>query len=432
MDWGWDTKERRQDLPTNDSADENSRYKWFVLGLAGLTATLVVAMPSMAMPVLFPEISEDLGMSLVQIGLIWGTGSLAGLFTGLLGGTLGDRFGARRTLVVSCVLVGIFGSMRGLAIDFVTLGVTVFLAGMMSALVPMNLHKIGSVWFTKRRLGLANGVVAAGMAFGFMTGAMISATVLSPWLGGWRQVMFFYAALAALMAIPWVLTRPAPRKSQPEEDVAETPSIRDNLSHVIRSKNVWLLGFVSLCVGGCIQGVLGYLPLYLREIGWPASLADSALASFHAASLLTVIPFTLLSDRLGSRKRLLVIAVVMVVVGVGTLSFAQGALIWLAVLLAGLVRDGYMAVYFTMVTESKGIGVLFAGTAMGLASTFSRIGGLVAPPVGNSLASFGLSLPFLFWSGMALVGLVCLLYAEEGEGKTSHSPVASSAQVSSQ
>jgi cyanate permease len=264
-----------------------------------------------------------------------------------------------------------------------------------------------------------------------MTGALISATVLSPWLGSWRQVLFFYGALAALMAIPWALTRPAPRRSQLEEDRAETPTIRENLAHVIRNKNVWLLGFVSLCVGGCIQGMLGYLPLYLREIGWPPSLADSALASFHAASLLTVIPFTLLSDRLGSRKRLLVIAVVMVVVGMGTLSFAQGALIWIAVLLAGLVRDGYMAVYFTMVTESKGIGVLFAGTAMGLASTFSRIGGLVAPPVGNSLASISLNLPFLLWASMAFVGLICLLFAQEGEGETSHVPAASNAQLPS-
>jgi MFS family permease len=402
-------------LPTKGGT-ESSNYKWFVLGLAGLTATLVVAMPAMAMPVLFSEMSEDLGLSLVQIGLVWGTGSLAGFFTGLLGGTLGDRFGTRRMLVVSCVLVGIFGALRGFATDFVTLGATVFLAGMVGAMIPMNLHKLGSVWFTKRHLALANGVVAAGMAFGFMTGAMISATVLSPWLGGWRQVMFFYGGLAVVMAIPWALTRPSPRKTQAEAGEEQTLSMRDTLAHVVRIKNVWILGLVTLCVGGGIQGMLGYLPLYLREIGWPASLADAALASFHAASLLTVIPLTLLSDRLGSRKRLLLMAVLMFVTGIGMLSFAQGALIWVAVLMAGLVRDGYMAIYITMVAESKGVGMLFAGTAMGLASTFSRIGGIVAPPVGNSLASINLGLPFLFWAGMALAGFVFLLFAKEGEG----------------
>jgi len=37
-----------------------------------LTHTVAVAMPVMCMPVLFQEISEDLGLSLVQIGSIWG------------------------------------------------------------------------------------------------------------------------------------------------------------------------------------------------------------------------------------------------------------------------------------------------------------------------------------------------------------------------
>lgn len=417
-------------MPTNSATAESSNYKWFVLALAGLTATLVIAMPSMAMPVLFPEMSDELGLSLVQIGVIWGTGSFAGLFTGLLGGTLGDRFGTRHTLVVGCLFVGVFGALRGFATDFVSLGATVFLTGMVSAMIPMNLHKLCSVWFTKRHLALANGVVAAGMALGFMTGALISATFLSPWLGSWRQVMFFYGGLAVAMAIPWALTRPSPRKSQLEVTQEETPSIRDNLAHVVRIRNVWLMGLVGLGVGGCIEGVLGYLPLYLREIGWPPSLADTVLASFHAASLLTVIPFALLSDKLGSRKRLLVIATLMVVTGVGMLTFAQGALIWIAVLLAGLVRDGYMAVYFTMVTESKGVGVLFAGTAMGLALTFYRIGGLLAPPLGNSLASTNLGLPFLFWASMALVGFACLLFAKEGEGEPDYKAITSGAPVS--
>jgi len=56
--------------------------KWLLLILIGSTATLVVAMPSMAISVLFPEIAKDLGLNLVQVGTVWGIGSLAGLLTG--------------------------------------------------------------------------------------------------------------------------------------------------------------------------------------------------------------------------------------------------------------------------------------------------------------------------------------------------------------
>lgn len=44
------------------------------------------------MPVLFKEISDDLGLSVAQIGTIWGLDPLAGVFIGLPGGLLADRF----------------------------------------------------------------------------------------------------------------------------------------------------------------------------------------------------------------------------------------------------------------------------------------------------------------------------------------------------
>jgi MFS family permease len=404
-------------MSSESDTTDGSKYKWFILGLSGLTATLVVAMPAMAMPVLFAEMSEDLGLTIVQIGAIWGMGSFAGIFTALLGGTVGDKFGTKRVLVLGCLLVGVAGALRAFSTDFVTLAVTVFVAGLVGSFVPMNLHKTCGVWFSKKRLGLANGAVATGMAFGFMTGSMISATVLSPLLGGWRQVLFFYGIIGVVMSIPWALTRSAPRERKAVAPAATSVSIRRALAHVRRLKNVWLMGLVMLGVGGCVQGMLGYLSLYLQEIGWPAPRADAALAAFHAASLLSVIPLALLSDRLGSRRRFLAVATVMIATGVGLLSVADGLLVWVAVLMAGIVRDGYMAIFFAMVTELDGVGVLYAGTAMGLTQTLSRVGGLIAPPVGNSLATVELRLPFVFWAAMAIFGLVLLRFVKEGKAQ---------------
>ena len=391
-----------------DSRRSDSNHRWVVLTLAGLTATLVIAMPTMALPVLFHEMSEDLGLSLVQIGAVWGIGSLAGVFAALVGGAIGDRFGTKRTLTIGCLALGVAGASRGFSGDLATLTGTVFLSGLVGAAIPMNLHKACAVWFPRRQLGLANGVIAAGMALGFMIGSMISATVLSPWLGGWRHVLFFYGGVASVMSIPWALTRTAPNKSGLSDSDDAVRSIRRALLHVARLRSVWLLGIAMLGVGGCIQGVLGYLPLYLREIGWPGAQADAALGSFHAISLACVFPLALLSDRLGSRKAFLVVATLMIAAGVGLLSVANGTIVWVAVLMAGAVRDGYMAIFMTTITEIDGVGILYAGTAMGLTLTLSRVGGLIAPPLGNSLADYSLRLPFLLWAAMALVGFAAL------------------------
>jgi cyanate permease len=405
------------DLEKDTPSASRSNHKWFTVTLAGLTATLVVAMPSMAMPVLFSEISETLGLSLVQVGAIWGTGSLAGVFTSLAGGSIGDRFGTKRTLTVSCLAVGLAGALRGLSTGFASLAATVFLTGLVVPIIPVNLHKACSVWFSGRHRGLANGVVAVGMAFGFVVGSMVSATLLSPWLGGWRHVLFFYGAVAMLMSIPWAFAREAPDGAGSPGRIGSPTSIRRALAHVVRLRDVWLLGATLIGVSGCTQGMLGYLPLYLREVGWSAARADAVLASFHAMSLVSVIPISLLSDRLGSRKRLLVLATVMIATGIGLLAIANGPFVWFAALMAGAVRDGYMALFMTMVTESDGVGALYAGTAMGLTLTLSRVGGLIAPPVGNSLAAMDLRLPFVFWAAMAVMGCYVFSFVKEGKAQ---------------
>jgi MFS family permease len=379
-----------------------------MLLLSGATATLTVAMPTMAMPVLFAEIAQDLRLSLIQVGAIWGTASFAGLITSLVAGMVGDRFGTKRTLAVACLVLGLTGAARGLSNSLATMTTTVFLNGLLTAAVPMNLHKVCAMWFSGKQLGSANAVVSGGMALGFMIGSLLSAVVLSPWLGSWRYVLFLYGGIGVLMSIPWALTRVSPREMERLAQGIDRPSIRCALSHVGRLRNVWVLGIALLGVGGGVQGLLGYLPLYLRGIGWSAVRADAALAGFHTISLLAVFPLAVLSDRAGSRRKLLVAATLTIACGIGLLSVVDGVVIWLAVLMAGAVRDGFMAVYMTAVTEIDGVGAEYAGTALGLTMTLSRAGALVAPPLGNGLAVYGARAPFVLWASMALLGLAVL------------------------
>jgi len=244
-----------------------------------------------------------------------------------------------------------------------------------------------------------------------MTGSMISATVLSPWLGGWRQVLLCYGVLSALLSIPWYFTRPAPRQTAA---AAGTPPLRQTIAYVARIKKMWLMGWAILGIGGAIQGTLGYLPLYLEDSGWSEGRASAAAASFHLMSMIFVIPIALWSDRLGSRKKVALRCALMTIIGFGLLSFVKGIAVWPAVGLAGMVRDGFMAVFLTMVLETEGIGPKFAGTASGFVMVFSGLGSLIAPPLGNSLESISPSLPFLFWSVLALVGAGGLYAAQEG------------------
>lgn len=378
-----------------------SNYKWYVLALAALTHTLVMGMPNMALPVLFEEIAADLNLDLVQIGIVWGAASLTGIVMSLMGGVLGDRFGARRTLIVACIIAGATGALRGFAFSFISLALAVFIASLVLPIIPTNVHKTCAIWFSGKRLGTANGVVSAGMALGFMLGAMLSATVFSPLLGGWRNVMFLYAAIAVVVGVVWIFTQ-----DRPQEDSGSPGGValREGLSQIVKLRDVWLLALGLIGVGGCVQGTLGYLPLYLRGLGWPAPAADGTLSLFHATSLVFAIPFAMLSDRMGYRRRMLMIATLMIATGVGAIALFSGPLIWGAVMLAGMVRDGFMAVLLTTVVEVRGVGPRIAGTASGFLLALSSLSRTLSPPIGNSMAAFDPSAPFLFWAAMALAG----------------------------
>jgi len=389
-----------------------SRYRWYVLGLAALTYTFAMAMPRMCMPVLFKEISVDLNLSLVQIGAIWGTEALAGLITVLAGGLLGDRFGVRRVLGIACLLAGGAGALRGLSSGFASLAATTFLFGLILAFIPVNVVKTAGVWFSGRHLGLANGITGAGMAIGFMAGAMFSATVLSPLLGGWQWVLLLYGTLSALISVLWFFTVREPGQVVSGGSTARL-TLGQTFSRVVRLKSVWLFGSALAGHSSCINSMLGYLPLYLRERAWSVAGADGTVAAFHGVSMLGAIPLALLSDRFRSRKTVLIPAALITAASVALLSAAHDQAVWILVILAGVFRDGFMAIILSMIIEVKGVGGDYAGTAAALVLAISQLGSFVAPPLGNSLAGFHPGLPFVLWGALALVTPISLYLVKE-------------------
>jgi len=390
---------------------QSESYKWLVLTLAAFTFTFVVAIPSMSLPVLFDEISADLGLSLVQVGWIWGIGSALGILMGLIGGPIGDRFGPRRTLAVACLFIGIAGGARGFSNGFMMLAITTLFTGFALWSIPMNVHKICGVWFRKEQLGMANSIVAVGMALGFLLGSLLAATVFSPLFGGWRNVLLVYGAVAILFSAFWWFSQEKVSVKDQLSDQAIT--IRQAVGHVVCLRNVWILCLATAGVSGCVNGMFGFLPLYLRDLGWKPAMADSTLASFHAASMLFAIPIALLSDRIGSRRGVLIAAALLIGIGTGFLGFASGILISVAVLIAGIARDGFMAITMTAIIEVKGVGARFAGSATGLCMSVIGIANVFTPPIGNWLARFGPGLPFLFWASVAFLGSLAYLFLQQ-------------------
>jgi MFS family permease len=387
---------------------------WPILVLLALTGTLVASLEGSCMPVLFEEISHDLGLNLVEIGMIWGMSYLPAVLVSIAGGLLSDRFGIRRILILFCVIAGITCALRGLSNSFLTLTVFVFLNGAARMVIPVTLTKAIGLWFKGPKLGTAMGVLMMGAGLGLMLGPAISATVLSPLLGGWRNVLFFYGAVGILVGMVWAFwgKEPAPAIGAGLSHLLKVPA-RVALSRLLHIRKLWLISASNMFRMGCAMGVTGFLPLYLLSQGWETAAADSALSTFFIVSSGSVLMWSFISDRLGSRKAILYLGAVLMTASSAILPFVEGAAVWVMVILAGITFDAFVAIGNTMLLEGKEISSDISGLAFGISIAITHTGSFVSPPIGNSFERFGPGVPFFFWAGLSAVSLLILFAIPE-------------------
>jgi MFS family permease len=391
------------------SKRQDSAYRWVILAMVTLSGFLVMGFPTTGLSALFSEIADALDLSLVDIGVIWGVGSLMGIFTALVGGTLIDQFGTRRTLVTLCLATGLFGALRGFAFDFWSLFFSSFFFGMVQPILPMNFVKLNREWFRSRQLGFASGVMSAGFATGLMLGSRLSATVLSPLLGGWRAVLVFLGVCAILLAVLWAIVHPPVERRRGRR--LDLRKIINNYRYVVHFRELWVIALAVFGVLGVMRGLGGYVPTYLREIGWDAANADTAMTVFFFCSLIGVVPISHFSDRLGNRRLVMAFGTSMMTIGCA-LMFFVGDSFWgvmLAMAIGGFCFDSFMALKGAATTEVEGLELALMGSALGFVGMLQNIGSSFVPPLGNALSTSALNVPFLLWAASGLFATAVLL-----------------------
>ena len=390
-------------------AKQSSATGWGILALCTLTTIFAYAIPTLALPVLFEEISAELNLDIFQLGVAWGAISLSAMLVGLFGGALGDRFGSKRTLGTVCILIGILGALRGFSSSYVMLVGTFMLYGLVAPSLPPNLHKTGAHFFPQRR-GIATGTISLGFAFALFLGSRYTATWLSPLVGGWRNVLFLFGISGVLIGLIWLGL--VPGKILPQPSTSERPfwgAISNSLRHVIKVRELWIVGLAAMLFWGCYRGFIGYTPVYLRGLGWDAASADKALSNFYLASLILAMPLIFLAEWSGRRRPFLMVAVLTMGSGILLLGTGNDARIGIGLIIGGVMFDAFMALHQAEVLDLKGIGI-YAGSALGVLVMLREAGGFLSPPIGNWLAQYGANVPFYFWGGLGIMAALIFLF----------------------
>ncbi|WP_264796723.1 MFS transporter [Arthrobacter mangrovi] len=335
---------------------------WIVVVLAGITA----AMHIWKLPAAVPQIQAELGLSLVQAGLLLGLVQVAGMVGGLAVSLLAELIGARRCLLIGLgllfagSLLGGFSAGAGLlmacrAIEGAGFQLaTVVAPGLIRANTP------------PRRVNTAVGFWSAYQGCATFVGLMASALILQ--VTGW-QAWWWIMAAVTLLPVPLIL-KFVPR--DPPRDGSGAGAATRRIGVTVRSLKPWIAGLVFGCYTIQWMAVVGFLPTIYEQNGvtgiWPGVLS-AVVGGLNAVGAIATAPLL----QRGATPRQLIIPTF---IFMGTTSLLTFAVDWTAV-------PGGTALQFACVAA-------FSLTGAVVPSTLTRLAVDLAPPGGSAPAAMGL------------------------------------------
>jgi MFS family permease len=347
---------------------------------------------------LLRPIEADLGLDRAVLST---AGALTVLAYGLgqpLVGALAARFGARRVMVCSAVLMGSGGFGVATASQpwqlYLWAGIIPGLAFAGASTVPATALLAG--WFATQ-LGLATGIMSSAIPAGQSLFVPVGAALVPAW--GWRATYLVLALAVPLVAVPLLglLVREAPRTNAP--DRATAGSARPGL-------DIWLVGVGYFGCGFSDQFVSLHLVALAADGGIPALLSAGLLSLLLVVGIVGSIGSGPFADRVSARSMLAVLYLTRAASMPLLFLAGPGAGIWPLVLFSVLFGVTYIA------NQAPGArlvrdryGVQAVGPLMGGVGLAHQVGGALGVGLG------GLSVAQTGNYGLAIagVGIVVLI-----------------------
>jgi NNP family nitrate/nitrite transporter-like MFS transporter len=324
-------------------------------------------------------IGTDLHLDAAQKGLMVATPSLAGAFLRVVNGVFVDRFGPKKTGIVSQLIV-IAGLLAAWKLGVHSFGQTLLLAtvlGVAGASFAIALP-MASAWYPKEHQGLALGIAGAGNS-GTVLASLFAPTLAKTY--GWTNVIgMAVLPLLVAFAVFVLLAKDSPNRPAPKTAKAYL--------QVLRQGDCWgLMALYSVTFGGFV-GLSSSLPIYFHsEYG----LSSVAAGFFTAACVFSgsmVRPFGgFLADRFGGVQTLTVVfavaaaalglvsmnlpgvwfAAAVFVLGMLALGMGNGAVFQLAPQRFG----GEIGLITGLVGMAGGLGGFYLASSLGVSKQFT-------------------------------------------------------------
>lgn len=243
--------------------EHDSAYEIKTLVLLGLGFGLVGLDRWIVAP-LFPHMMHDLNLNFQQLGSLIGILSVAWGVWAIAMGSVSDRIGRKKILVVSMVAFSLLSSLSGLASGFASLMLIRAVMGVAEgAFTPASVAATGEASLPSRR-GFNQGFQLSMFSLLGLGFAPILATQLLRIVPSWHWVFMISAVPGLIVAV--LISCTLHDKPKSERQGLASAQGRPRWTGLFGSRNVWLATLAILCAMTGIFVVSAMVPTYLVEV----------------------------------------------------------------------------------------------------------------------------------------------------------------------
>ncbi len=317
-------------------------YRWLVLGVFALINLVVQAQWLTFAPV--ATIAQGFyHANTVQIDMLSVIYMLAFIVFSIPASYLLDTYGLRVGVGLAAVLVGVFGTLKGVFADNYTI-VFISQAGLAVSqpLATNAISKLSVHWFPKNERATASGISSLAMYIGFALAMVLTPILVSATGGGTslRGALLLYGAISLLSAVlVLAFMRDRPKTPPVPGESEERFRVSEGLKHIFSQRSmiyVIVLGFIML-------GMFNAINTVIDQIGSAKGLSSDQSGLIGGAMLIAgiigAVILPIVSDRQGKRRPYIILAIIGLLPGLLGLAFIQS---FVLVLVSAFVLGFFM------------------------------------------------------------------------------------------
>ena len=366
-------------------------YAWIIALTGTLVTILAHGFGRMSYSVILPYMKDGLNLNYTQLGTI-ATGNFIGyLSLAIIGGFLAARFGTRRVIFISLVVIGISLFLTGFANSFFYAFIMRLICGMGNGGSYVPIMALPAAWFAIQKRGLATGIVSAGIGIGlFLSGIMLPPVIKHFGSDGWRYSWYLLGILVFGFAfVCYALLRDHPSEKGLSmlgggEETKTGPKVTlfNAFQEVVKEREIWKLGFVYFMYGFSYIIYLTFFVAYLtKEVGIDAVEAGKIYGILGILSIFCGVIYGWISDLLGRRYGTMLAYLTLAVSYLIFALWKAPAGFYLSAIIFGI--SAFSVPTIMAASAGDAMGARLAPAGLGFITLFFGIGQALGPAIGG-------------------------------------------------